>query len=74
MMMSTLRIFDFALRRERLNKFPSLLVWRKIPSSEEPKAWRSSREKNIPKRVGASTQPCLTPFEMGKESDDEPLY
>jgi hypothetical protein len=37
-LISTRCTFVFALRRDRLNKLPSLLVWRKIPSSD---SWRA---------------------------------
>ncbi len=38
------------------------------------KAWDRSREKKMPKRVGANTHPCFTPLFMGKESEVDPSY
>ena len=37
-----------------------------MPSVEVLKASDSTREKKIPNRVGARTQPCLIPLLMGK--------
>ena len=33
-----------------------------------------AKKKKMPKRVGASTQPCFTPFLIGKEPEAEPSY
>ena len=62
--------FRFALRRARLKMLPSALVWSLIPRDEDPKARFNSTEKKISKRVGASTQPCFTPFLISNESDN----
>ncbi len=70
----TLCTLVFARRRARLKRLPSLLVRMKTPSSDWLKAWRSSREKKMPKSVGARTQPCFTPLRIGKGSEDEPSY
>ena len=66
---STFRTLVFARRRARLKSFPSILVERYTPSSDWLKAQDSSRKKKIPKSVGASTQPCLTPLLIGKAAD-----
>ena len=34
----------------------------------------STSEKKMPKRVGTSTQPCFTPFLIGKGPEAEPSY
>lgn len=34
----------------------------------------TSEKKKMPKRVGASTQPCFTPFLIGKGPEAEPSY
>ncbi|GFR66032.1 hypothetical protein ElyMa_005547300 [Elysia marginata] len=72
--MSTRCTFVFALRRNRLNKLPSLLVWGKMPSSYPRKARRRSREKKMPNSVSARTHPCFTPLLIWKGSEDQPSY
>ena len=66
--------FRVALRRARLKKLPSVLVSSLIPRDEDPKARFKSIEKKIPKRVGASTQPCFTPLLISNESETLPSY
>ena len=34
----------------------------------------TSEKKKMPKRVGATTQPCFTPFLIGKGPEAEPSY
>ncbi|KAH3828928.1 hypothetical protein DPMN_130913 [Dreissena polymorpha] len=43
-----------------------------MPSVDESKAYFSSTEKMMPNKLGASTQPCLTPLLMGYDSEDDP--
>ena len=64
----------FAFSRARLKSRPSDLVRRYTPSVDAPKACFKSRAKKMPKRVGASTQPCLTPLLMSKGVDVLPSY
>ena len=71
-LMRTVRTLVFALRRARLNSFPSLLVCRWTPSVDCPNAKFSSREKKVPKKVGARTQPCFTLLYIGKGSEASP--
>ena len=63
-----------ARRRARLNSLPSLLVWRYTPSSNRLKAWKSSREKKIPKSIGECTHPFFTLLLIGNGSEEEPSY
>ncbi len=48
----TARTLVFALSLEKLNNFPSDLVWRKVPSVGWPNACLRSTTKKIPNRVG----------------------
>ena len=73
-LMRVTRTFVFALSLARLNNCQSDLVCKYTPSVEVPKAHLSSREKKMPKRVGARTQPCFTPFLMSSGSDILPSY
>ncbi len=73
-LISTLCTLALALRHVRLNRFPSLLVWMYIPSSDWLKAHYNTREKKMPKSVGARTHPCLTPLRIGKGVEYEPSY
>ena len=70
----TRRTLISARRRARLNTMPSVLECKHTPSGDGPKAQENSREKNIPKKVGAMTQSCFTPLRMGKDFDDGPSY
>ena len=45
-----------------------------MPSSEVLKVLDSTREKNIPNRVCARIQPCLTPLLIGKAFETAPSY
>ena len=62
----------FERRQARLCSFLSDLVCRYTPSVDVSKANDRRSEKKIPKRAGAKTQPCLTPLQMGKESENDP--
>ena len=64
------RTFVLAFRRAALNSFPLLLVCRRIPSFTFWKACLNIAPKKIPNRVGARTQPCLTPLRMSKAVDE----
>ena len=64
-------ILVFTLSLEILNGFPSDLVRRRTPSVESPKACLGMTTKKMPKKVGASTQPCFTPLGMPKTLDEE---
>ena len=66
--------FRFALRRAWLKRLPSVLVWSLIPRDEHPKPRYNSIENKIPKRVGASTQPCFTPFVISNELETLPSH
>ena len=67
-------MFHFALRHATLKRLQSVLVWGLIPRDEDPKANLNSIEKKIPKRVGASTQPCFTPLLISNKSETLPSY
>ena len=73
-LMRTSRTLVFALSLARLNSLPSYLVGSYSPSVALPNACFKIREKKIPKRVGAKTQPCLTPLLMSKGSNMLPSY
>lgn len=45
-----------------------------MPSSDWLKAYDSSKEKNMPNSVGASTHPYFTSLLIGKGSEAEPSY
>ena len=63
--------FRFALRRARLKRRPPILVCSLIPIVDELKVLNffNSIEKKIPKRVGASTQPCFTLLLISNDSE-----
>ena len=63
-------VLVLARRRERLNNPPMLRVWRMNPSSSGIACARRA-EKNMPNKVGARTQPCLAPLQIGKVLDME---
>ena len=65
---STRLVLVLARSRERLSNLPVLGVWRMIPSSSR-KACARRPEKNMPNNVGARTQTCLTPLQIGKVLD-----
>ena len=67
--MRTSRTLVFALSRTRLHRFQSDLECGYMPSVEGPNACLRSIEKKMPNRVGASTQPCLTPFFKSKGAE-----
>ena len=50
------------------------LVWREAPSADDTKTCYISREKKIPRRVGARAQPFLALLHMSKVLDVFPLY
>ena len=65
----------WAWRRRRLKRLPCrrYLTYTPSSSSKSAVACLSIMVKKMLKRVGARTQPCFTPFEMGKGSDRSPL-
>ena len=65
---STRLVLVLARSRERLSNLPVLGVWRMIPSSSR-KACARRPEKTMPNNVGARTQTCLTPLQIGKVLD-----
>ena len=69
-LMRKVRTLVFAFRGARLNSFPSLLVCGWTPSSEWRNAKFRIKEKEMPNKVGARTQPCFTPLRILKGSDD----
>ena len=68
-------VLVWALRHRRLKRLPSrrYLTYTPSSSSKSTVACLSIMLKKILKRVGARTQPCFTPLEMGKGSDRTPL-
>jgi hypothetical protein len=60
--------------RARLNSLPSDLVCIYMPYVDKSKAYDRSKEKKIPNRVGARTQPCFIPLLTGKEVEEDPSY
>ena len=69
-LMRTSRNFVLALRRARLKNLPSDRVRRYIPSVVVSNACFSDRPKQMPKSVGARTQPCLTPLRISNGSEE----
>ena len=66
--------FDFTFSRAGLNRSLSDLVCNLTHIVDKQKAHFSSIEKKIPKRVGATTQPCFTPLLMVNKSEKLPSY
>ena len=66
----------FALSLVALYSLPSDLVCMSTPPVEFPKAYFRRRKKRMPKRVkvGARTQPCLTPLLVSKGLNMLPSY
>ena len=66
----------FALSLVALYSLPSDLVCMSTPPVEFPKAYFRKRKKRMPKgvKVGARTQPCLTPLLVSKGLNMLPSY
>ena len=63
-----------AFRRAKLKWWQSTIVWSLIPRDEDRKARFNSIYRKSPKRIGVSTQSCLTPLLVSNESETLPSY
>ena len=68
----TVLVFVLVHNLEMLKRQLSDLEWRYTPSVDLLKACFKSGVKKIPKRVGASMQPCLTPLLTQNSADTSP--
>ena len=64
-------LFNFVFAFKGLNSFPSVRIYRYIPSYSMRKVCSRSSEKKIPKRVGAA---CFTALWISKTTDTFPSY
>ena len=57
----------------KVERLPSVRKRMQMPSDRSSFTSRSMMLKKLENNVGARTHPCLTPLEMGKLSDRDPL-
>ena len=72
--MTSMMVFVRVRRRRRLKRLPSVRKRMNMPSGTSSFASLSMMPKKTEDNTGARAYPCLTPLEMEKLPDRDPLY